>query len=412
MPEFLCSKPGEASNPEVTEPLCNLTWKNSKFVWGTEQAWAFSELQKCLCSDDVIVPYDTQLPTRLYVDSSPVGTQAAIAQKHQINNEDHWSPVNYTSRPWTAAEAGYPQIEHESNGILTGIYMNRMYTLGTHVEVVTDHKPLIPVYNDPRTPKQLRVDKHRTKLLPFCYSVTYEPGNQTPCSYCSQHPPSRGEFTETEKSLWAVEDESDILVNRVIEDLLPEAITIDKLRYATASDPKLSLLKEDILSSKYCRNELPQYKQIFEELSYINGVIMRRNRIVIPDSLQADCIAIPHEAHQGAFKTLGYLRESCWFPNVKKLVDEYVETCIPCLASVPNTCPEPLKPNFLPDRPWQKLHADFKGPIGSKYYLHVLIDQFSKYPEVNVISSTSFSKLEPRLDRILATHGVPDESNH
>ena len=94
---------------------------------------------------------------------------------------------------------------------------------------------------------------------------------------------------------------------------------------------------------------------------------------------------------------------------MKKLVDEYVQTCIPCLESVPNTCPEPLKPNFLPDRPWQKLHLDFKGTIGSKYYLHVLIDQFSKYPEVNVISSTSFSKLEPRLDRILATHGVPDE---
>ena len=39
----------------------------------------------------------------------------------------------------------------------------------------------------------------------------------------------------------------------------------------------------------------------------------------------------------------------------------------------------------------------------------MLIDQFSKYPEVDAISSTSFSKLEPRLDRILATHGVPDE---
>ena len=196
-----------------------------------------------------------------------------------------------------------------------------------------------------------------------------------------------------------MEDESDILVNRVIEDLLPEAITIDKLRYATANDPKLSFLKEDILSNKYCRKALPQYKQIFEELSYINGVIMRGNRIVIPDSLQADCIAIAHEAHQGASKTLGYLRESCWFPNMKKLVDEYVETCIPCLASVPNTRPEPLKPNFLPDRPWQKLHADFKVPIGSKYYLHVLIDQFSKYPEVDIISSTSFSKLEPWVDR-------------
>ena len=133
-------------------------------------------------------------------------------------------------------------------------------------------------------------------------------------------------------------------MNRVIQDLLPEAITIDKLRYATANDPKLSLLMEDILSSKYCRKELPQYKQIFEELSYINEVIMRGNRLVIPYSLQADCVAIAHEAHQGAPKTLGYLRKSCWFPNMKKLANEYVKTCIPCLASVPNTCPEPLKP--------------------------------------------------------------------
>ena len=39
----------------------------------------------------------------------------------------------------------------------------------------------------------------------------------------------------------------------------------------------------------------------------------------------------------------------------------------------------------------------------------MLIDQFSKYPEVDVISSTSFSKLQLWLDRILATHGVPDE---
>ena len=168
-----------------------------------------------------------------------------------------------------------------------------------------------------------------------------------------------------------MEDESDILVNRVIEDLLPEAITIDRLRYATANDPKLSLLKEDILSSKYCRKELPQYKQIFEEFILHQWSHHERK----PDSLQADCIVIAHEAHQGASKTLGYLRESCWFPNMKKLADEYVETCVSCLASVPNTCPEPLKPNFLPDRPWQKLHADFKGPIGSKYYLFTLATQ-------------------------------------
>ena len=129
----------------------------------------------------MIVPYDTQLPIRLYVDSRTIGTQATIAQKHQINNEEHWRPVNYTSRPWTGAEAGYPQIEHEYSGILTGMYMNRTYTLRTHVEVVADHKPLIPVYNDPRKPKQLCIDRH---LSPMNQGIRH-PVNTAP----DTHPP-------------------------------------------------------------------------------------------------------------------------------------------------------------------------------------------------------------------------------
>ena len=92
-----------------------------------------------------------------------------------------------------------------------------------------------------------------------------------------------------------------------------------------------------------------------------------------------------------------------------KLIDEYIKTCLPCEPANPRTRPEPLKPQMLPDRPWQKLHADFKGPIGKKYYLHIVIDQYSKYPEVDIVKSTEFSKVEPCLNRIMATHGIPEE---
>ena len=84
--------------------------------------------------------------------------------------------------------------------------------------------------------------------------------------------------------------------------------------------------------------------------------------------------------------------------------------CLPCAAAVSHTPLVPLKPNLLPERPWQNLHFDFKGPIGKKYYLHAVIDQlYSKYPEVDTVSSTSFSKLEPCLDRIMVTHGIPEQ---
>ena len=72
--------------------------KNAKFYWGPNQSNAFQQLKVRLCSEDVLVPYDTKLPTRLYADSSPVGTQATVAQGNtSLTGEIPWRPVNHTS---------------------------------------------------------------------------------------------------------------------------------------------------------------------------------------------------------------------------------------------------------------------------------------------------------------------------
>ena len=54
----------------------------------------------------------------------------------------------------------------------------------------------------------------------------------------------------------------------------------------------------------------------------------------------------------------------------------------------------------MPGGPWQEVAVDFKGPIGGTkgYYFHVAIDTYSRYPEVQVVKSTSFNKLEAVLD--------------
>ena len=91
------------------------------------------------------------------------------------------------------------------------------------------------------------------------------------------------------------------------------------------------------------------------------------------------------------------------------LVRECVRTCLLCAAAVSHTPLVPLRPNLLPECLWQNIHADFKETIGEKYYLHVVTNQYSKYPEVDIVSSTSFRKLQPCLDRIMATHGIPEQ---
>ena len=110
---------------------------------------------------------------------------------------------------------------------------------------MTDHAPLLPAYNTPNKPKQLRVDGHHTKLLPFWYNIVYEPGKITPCDYGLRYPPPDTDFTEEERIDWAIEDETDVFVNRVIQDQLPQAITLEILRATMAIDPDLQLLKEE-----------------------------------------------------------------------------------------------------------------------------------------------------------------------
>ena len=359
-----------------------------------------------LCSDRVLVPYDTWV----YVDSSHIRTQATVAQCYTINSEKFWRPVNHTSRACTPAESGYGQVESESNEILTGMHMNKMYTLGTHVKVVTDHQPLIAIYNSPNKPKQLRIDCHRTKLLPFQYDVVYEPGKETPCDYGSRHPPERSKFNEQQIKEWCLVSGTDIYINRILEEILPQAITLDMLGRTSSKDKILQLLISYIKSQNKsdCRKRLKPYYGIFDELTEVDGVILRGSQIVFPESLQTDIIGLAHEGHQFAEKTLQLLRQTCWFPGMRKQVLSCVESCLPCNAAPAHTPSVPLEPNLLPDRPWQRLHADLKGAIEGRCYLHVIIDQYSKYPEVNLVTSTSFKKLKLVLDHVFATHGYPE----
>ena len=404
-------KPGEKTYPELTGPLRALTKKNARFVWGDKEQCSFQQIKDRLCSDRVLAAYDTERPTRLYCDSSPIGTQSLVAQSHILETgEEAWRPVNHMSRPWTPAEAGYGQIERESNGIYTGMLMNKMYTLGTHVEVVTDHEPLIPIYGSSQKPTQIRVNSHRTKLLPFDYSVVYEPGETTPCDYGSRHPPKIN-FSQKEIEEWGIDEGTDIHVNRLLEESFPKAISLESVRAATQKDTNLSKLIGCLKTrdKRSCKKNLANYHGVFDELSEMNGLVVRGHQIVIPAAMQANMIAISHEGHQASDKTLKLLRETCWFPRMSKAVAEFVESCLSCNASTSHSHPVPLEPNLLPARPWQKVHADFKGPIGGDFYLHVVIDQYSKYPEVDLIKSTSFKKLKPILDRIFATHGIPEE---
>ena len=114
-----------------------------------------------------------------------------------------------------------------------------------------------------------------------------------------------------------------------------------------------------------------------------------------------------HEGHQGLVKTKKLLREKVWFPGIDEEVKRIIDSCIPCQANGPENRPDPLQMSPLPPEPWHTVHMDFCGPFPTGEYLFVAIDAYSRYPEVEIVHSTSAKATIPKMDRIFSTHGIP-----
>jgi hypothetical protein len=104
------------------------------------------------------------------------------------------------------------------------------------------------------------------------------------------------------------------------------------------------------------------------------------------------------------------LREKNRFPGIDKLTEEKITNCHPCQVSTPESSrpSEPLKMTPLPSGPWKEVSIDFAGPYPSGEYIMVVIDEYSRFPEVEILTSTSARAVIPKLDAIFSRQGIPD----
>ncbi|KAJ1198807.1 hypothetical protein NDU88_002646 [Pleurodeles waltl] len=70
--------------------------------------------------------------------------------------------------------------------------------------------------------------------------------------------------------------------------------------------------------------------------------------------------------------------------------------------------PPPIITETIPANPWQRASADL-GNLPDGRHMLVVIDDFSKYPEVELLESTVTERVIPCLEKIMATHGIIQE---
>ena len=102
------------------------------------------------------------------------------------------------------------------------------------------------------------------------------------------------------------------------------------------------------------------------------------------------------------------LREKVWFPGIDALVENTIKSCISCQASTPQNHIEPYKMSELPKAPWTEVSVDFCGPFPTREYLMVVVDEYTRYPIVEILKSVSHRCVIPWLDQSFSMFSIPE----
>ncbi|XP_064468936.1 uncharacterized protein K02A2.6-like [Ornithodoros turicata] len=391
---------------QLTAPLRSLTKKETPWNWTTEHQKALDQLKDVLTHSSNLANFDQNKTTHLTVDAGPKGLGAILAQ----DGGDITRVVAYASRSLTEAEERYSQIEKETLAAVWAIEHFNIYLYGTCFVLHTDHKPLVNILTNPSSRPSARIERLCLRIQQYSFTVQHQKGSENPSDYMCRHPVGQ---TNPRFRTSKVPDEYVLFLSRIA---VPRAINTEEVIKAALADVTCQELTQAIQACPSMRHDLwnkphvKPYKPLETELSVTpQGLILRGTRLLLPSGLQEHAVQLAHKGHMGMVKTKQLLRESVWFPKMDTLVEKAVRNCIPCQAVTHGPKRDPIKPTPLPDGPWENLAMDFAGPFPNGKYLLVLVDEYSRFPVVEVVPSTAASSTIAVLRRTLSQFSIPKQ---
>lgn len=137
---------------QVTAPLRTLFREDIACVWTEAQQNSFETLRQYLTKATVLAFFNPKKPFILSVDASQLGVGAVLVQDGR--------PIAFSSQSLTEAQQNYAQIEKEMLAIVHGC--TKFHVFGqAEVIVETDHRPLVPILNEPLHHCTLRLQRMR-----------------------------------------------------------------------------------------------------------------------------------------------------------------------------------------------------------------------------------------------------------
>ena len=202
---------------------------------------------------------------------------------------------------------------------------------------------------------------------------------------------------------------ADLIMMAVIVNLPASSQRLQTYRKAQSEDSECKQI------TTYCHTGRPDrksldpplrhYWQFRGEITMGDGLLLRGQRIIVLQSLRVETLSKLHEGHQGIVRCRLRGKMSVWWPGLSQQLTQLVERCPDCAKKHrPNK--EPLIMSSLPEYPWQAIAADLFHLKGTEYL--VVVDYFSRFPEVIQLRSTTSQSVINSLKAIFARHGIPE----
>ena len=385
--------------------LRDLMKKNVPFMWQEDHQEAYCQLKKAIQQDCLLKYYDPGLPVTLEVDASSKGLGACLSQ--------HGTPVAYASKSLSPCQAQYSNIERETLALVFGITRFHTYLFGRDFKILTDHKPLVTICSKPLTSAPPRLQRLLVKIQGYNFTIEHRPGTEMiiPDTLSRLPNPTKAEDIPL-----------DVHVESILLDEVEDPLGIDLLHFGslkqealqkeTNRDPILQQVKEFTHAGwpatiQELPNDLRPFWPFRDELGMSGGVLFKGRQVIIPQSMRQDILQQLHKGHPGIEKMRLLARQSVYWPNINRQIDESVRLCTQCQERMPEQRREPLLPHDIPITPWTKVGMDLFELNMVQYLL--IVDYHSKFPVVHRLTSTTSASVVNAVTGIFGLLGSPTE---
>ena len=386
---------------EIAAPLRSLLKKENEFLFQKPQIDAFEKLKAVITSPPILKFFNPNQPARVRCDASENGLGALLEQF-----DKNWHPVAYASRSCTPTEKAYASIEREALSILFGCKRFHEYIYGRKFTVFNDHKPLQVIFKKQITECPPRIQRFLYQLQKYDFVLEYSPGKTMVVSDTLSRAPiqdNRGEI-----------DPNDMIhhINSVIRDIPISEERLKQFREESDKDEVIQDIKKCIQqgwpqnSKELSQNVMP-YFTFREELSIVDGLLMKGTRIVVPKSLRKEMKKIIHQGHMGIETCRRRARQAIYWPLMNQDIAEMVSKCDACTTYRNKLPKQELIHHQIPSTPWTKLGADLFSL--KKREFMVLVDYMSKFVVVAQLERIDSPCVIKKLKNIFACHGIPKE---